>query len=287
MTLHTNGPDRMPSRLLTLHDHTLVEVVPPPYDEFDTTITGELEAFARKRAVTKDHEAIADGDIVRLDMAGPTARLTRKNATLAVGAGLLDAELERNLRGLGAGSHTVASSEGPVQVDIVTVQYRDVPAPSDEMVAAATSGQYANIREYRAQRTRELLREHAEQEAWRVFDAVIDASEFEVDPDDVERLVAAELDRCRAVAVENGEDFDSYTGEDLAARVGVESMEEFVAMVRSFSTRMVCGLRVAENYTGAATGEVTADRTQQLSQAGIDHITDALIESYDKTGATR
>lgn len=265
----------MRSNITALHDDTDISLEYPSYDDIVTLIEDELTALARRSSVIRDHDRVRAGDIVTLSMQGPTPRFTRQHATVVIGLGLLDPQFESALIDVPLDTETVVeSSDGGVSVHVQAARYQDVPPITDDLVARAATPA-STVAEFRRARETKLradrLADHVEQVVWDHVENVVGASDIAYDPAEVDELVTEEFVRCRALAADQGLVFDEMTPEQLGERTGVESIEEFRAMVTDIARwRIATGLLGARLIEQPAEDLSTAE-LEPLAVTAIDH----------------
>lgn len=265
----------MRSTITALHDDTDISLEYPSYDGIDTLIEDELTALARRSSVIRDHDRVRAGDIVTLSMQGPTPRFTRQHATVVIGLGLLDPQFESALIDVPLDTETVVeSSDGSVSVRVQAARYQDVPPITDDLVARAATPA-STVAEFRRTRETELradrLADHVMQVVWDHVENIVGASDIAYDPAEVDELVTEEFVRCRALAADQGLVFDEMTPEQLGERTGVESIEEFRAMVTDTARwRIATGLLGARLIEQPAEDLSTAE-LEPLAVTAIDH----------------
>jgi len=273
----------MRSSIVSLSEPTGVEVPPPSREGIDDLLDEELTALARRTSVLRDHGIVVDGDVVTLRMTGATPRFTRASTTLVVGMGLFDPVLEKSLVGTTVGEEAVVrSSEGDVSVLVQSSRYQDVPAVSDALVSSGTGGRFASVSEFRAERERDILAERlserVEERVWDLVDTVIVSSDFSYDTGEVDDLVQHEFERCRKLSAEQGLVFDELSHEQMAERVGVETIEEFRAMVTDTARWRLATALLGARVAGRSSASIALTELDPLTDATIDHYRTQILE---------
>lgn len=278
----------MTSRIISINEPDLSSLPALPLSEYHDVVDAELSTFARKRAVTTESDTVSAGDVVRLSLRGPSARLTKTDASVSVGAHLLDEKLERELLGLMRGVEAVVdSSEGPVKVKITSIHTRAVPSPSDDIVREATDGRFDTVASYWETRLAEQMKEGVADLAYTAYEATIHTGTFELDPSDLQRVVEFEMDRCRALAAEDGLVFDELSGDELGVRVGVPTMEEFLQLLDDHARFVTSGALLGAHFTNVDPGDLTPKRTFNLCEDALGHLSASISTLTAPTGAHR
>ncbi len=278
----------MTSRIISINEPDLNALPALPLDVYHDVVDAELSTFARKHAVTTESDIVGAGDVVRLSLRGPSARLTKTDASVSVGAHLLDEKLERGLLGLTRGTEEVIdSSEGPVEVKITSIHARAVPPLSDDIVRETTNGRFDTVAAYREARLAEQTQEGIADLAYTAYEATIHTGNFELDPSDLQRVIQFEMERCRALAAEDGLVFDDLSGDELGVRVGVPTMDEFLQLLDDHARFVTSGALLGARFTNVDPGDLTPERTFNLCEDALAHLSASISTLTAPTGAHR
>lgn len=263
----------MTSRIITAVDISDLPVAPLAPESARTAqrqAEADLLALMRRDVRREEHDRVHDGDVVKLTLRSRSPRWDRGEVGVVVGRGHFDHELERALVGAPVGvTTTVELDEASATAFVSEAFARVAPEPTDDRVAALTGGEFASVAEYlRSRRRAELARlsdEHASRAASELYEELERRTEAAIDPADVDVLVQAEVDRCRALAAEEGLVFEEMTAEQLLPRAAVHTFDEFVARGRRFASRSLVNALYACRLTGESLGEVGPDRVNALA----------------------
>lgn len=253
----------------------------PPFEmpDIDALVEEDLTALLRRRAAVRTHDVVAAGDMVQVRLDGPTDRLTRDRIGLVVGAGLFDAALEQALVGARVGeSMQVAHPDGPVTAEILSAQGRELPVATDDLIAELSDGEYATVADYRRARA-EAIRQRQREDylpraAWDVLLQAISRTEAIIDPADRDELVAAEVERCRELAREEGLVLDEMTADELGVRIGVTSVDDFIARSRAQSRDTLVQMLLGAHYSGIPAADAAVADNNALRSAAWQHARD-------------
>lgn len=97
----------------------------------------DMQRQLRRYGKVVSVDSVEPGDTAVLHCRSDKARFNRENVTLVVGKGLLDRTLEQNLLGMAPGQcRCLESSEGPVEVELLSTSRSRLPERTDEAIAA-------------------------------------------------------------------------------------------------------------------------------------------------------
>lgn len=127
------------SQALEIYDYQQVDISPyltgftPDEAQLEKDLQRQLRRYGKTVSVT----CVEPGDTAVLRCRSDKPRFHRDSVTLVVGRGLLDKELESQLPGMTVGQRrSLSSSEGPVEVELLSATRSQLPDRTDEAIAA-------------------------------------------------------------------------------------------------------------------------------------------------------
>lgn len=180
----------------------------------------DMQRQLRRYGKTVNVDSVEPGDTAVLRCRSDKARFNRESVTLIVGKGLLDRTLEQNLLGMAPGQcRRLESSEGPVEVELLSATRSQLPDRTDEAIAALGIEGIRTVNDLRLRCLQKQIEgflledENPDMAAAFVWQEVANNSRFQRDDEEV-----ALMDRRAEKRLE-----EMRRGDELA---GAEGMEE-------------------------------------------------------------
>ena len=252
----------MKSRVLRAADYRGTELEVPRFQPDYEAVEKEFERLARRNAGWAEGGAASAGDIAECRLESSLPRFSKERVRVVVGSGMFDRRVEDALLGRMPGESFALELDGAaVSVSVLSVKNRVAREPDDSMAAALgiegveTLDDYAGriIQAQRSEAFDSVLRDML----FRIRDAVISGSEFQLCKEDWAYCVKLELDYCRAVAALEGLKLEEMTPEQFAWRVPVKSYYELVAMLQDSAWEKLCEGLLGRYYAAADGFDVT------------------------------
>ena len=199
------------------------------------------------KAIVKEHIALVSqpagtcaerGDTLTLKTVSSLPKFNKPKVTVSIGRGLYDKGLEAAMVGKKAGDTcTVTVKEQNVEVTVLEIKRKMVPAPTDEMVVALQAKDFENkiittADDYIAFVMKEKELSTLANINYYVMEEILKAYPIEAyDEDDIRILGELEHDAFRKIFLEReGVDLDALSPEQLQEKMNVRSFAEFMKM---------------------------------------------------------
>lgn len=230
----------MGSKVVSLFDYHDVPLDIPTFTLDGEALTRELERLANAHATWEEGQSVSSGDMVICDLLSELPRYQRNQVRFIAGSGMFNRVIEDALIDARVGEKIeVTLPEGLVTVTVTSVANRTVCPVDDEMVRDLCLEGVSTVDEYRRHLVSQQMAEHLASIRFNLVGeierAVVEGSRFELEESDWERAVSLELNRCAAIARQEGLDIKTMTPEQFAGRIPVRSYEELVAMTQETS----------------------------------------------------
>lgn len=227
----------MQSRVVSLRDYREVSLDIPTFEPDLAALQRELDRLRNPYVSWQDGGAAARGDMVSCSLRSDVPRYQKDKVHFVAGSGVYNHALEELSVGMRAGeTRTSSLPEGQVSLTVQAVKKRVTPPLSDEMVAALGLPGVLTVAQYRRHLLGLQLDQSAEQASYaltaQVKRTVLDESAFVLAKADWKLAVGQELDRCRAIARQDGMVLEEMTAEQFAGNIPVRSYAELVAMTQ-------------------------------------------------------
>lgn len=199
------------------------------------------------KAIVKEHIALVSqpagtcaerGDTLTLKTVSSLPKFNKPKVTVSIGRGLYDKGLEAAMVGKKVGDTcTVTEKEQNVEVTVLEIKRKMVPAPTDEMVVALQAKDFENkiittADDYIAFVMKEKELSTLANINYYVMEEILKAYPIEAyDEDDIRILGELEHDAFRKIFLEReGVDLDALSPEQLQEKMNVRSFAEFMKM---------------------------------------------------------
>jgi len=152
--------------------------------------------------------------------------------------GLFNKNLEDKLVGMKKDEMNEISIDGSsVKVKVVNIKRKIVPDVTDEMIKKLEIEDVNTVDEFKKyaynEKASKMKEEKFEVIYGIVLDEVIEKSKYTLENEDLEKLLEAELNKCRALSKLENLVFEEMTKEQLMTRVARESIEEFKEFLKT------------------------------------------------------
>ena len=207
----------------------------------------DLLNFRRKYATVEDASEIGAQDMVTLTCTSEKPRFNKAHITVRVGTGLFSKELENQLIGWKNGqTGTVTVKEQPVNVTVEAVRRERLPEVDDALAARCGDPYIRTAEDIQAfckgKQFDDALEGPADEAFPYLMRKVLEASEFELVPE--EKSFAQELTvrQFAGSSVLGGRDLDSISEEEFSELFGASKEELLTNMRQSGVYTLQCAL---------------------------------------------
>lgn len=230
----------MKSRLLQAMDYHTIDMGDRirPFVPDEAALEQELHRLANRHIRWEPGSVAARGDLAVCRLTSGCPRFNRDDVRFAVGSGMFHPELESLVVGMSVGeTRELALPEGRVALTLTAVTNRFVPEPDDGMTAALGLEGVSSLAQYReyllTQQKEEYLSSALYELSRYLEEKLLAGSEFVLYKEDWQAAVERRLQRCRALARDEGMTLEEMTPEQFQGRIPVKSFHELVAMLQS------------------------------------------------------
>ncbi len=254
----------MESRVLYVKDYHSIPLERKPYVPDEKELQREIQRLANPYICWADGDMAATGDMVICRLHSDCPQFQREKVKFIVGSGMFHSGLESHVAGMRLGeSRSVALSEAQVEITVISIKNRQVPNVDDKMVAELGLDGVQTVADYenylQCQQREAYLEETVSNLSYTLIRAVIDGSEFVIRKEDWRAVAELELNRCRAVAGQDGMVLEEMTPEQFEGRIPVKTYDGLVALVQNEAWDMLCGYLLGCYYAESDGFEVNAE----------------------------
>ncbi|MGI6255963.1 MAG: hypothetical protein ACOYJZ_10110 [Acutalibacter sp.] len=227
----------MRSKIVAMKDYREVPLEIPAFLPDEAALEKEMSRLQTPYITWQEGDAVGKGDMVTCSLRSSVARFQKDQVRFVAGMGMFQRQLEELSLGMQVGETVEAQlPEGSVSLKVTEVKKRVIPPLSDEMVESQGLEGVHTLADYR----RYLLDQQLEQAlndacyglVNQVEQTVLFDSEFILRKEDWKWAVNLELDRCRAIARQDGMVLEEMTPQQFEGNIPVKSYEELVAMTQ-------------------------------------------------------
>lgn len=189
-------------------------------------------------------DTVQTGDVATVAMEAEQKKFDR-TIKLQVGSNMFDRELEATLVGKKVDTdYVLEHTAGTIRLRISDIQRLVVPALDDEMAVQAGIDGISTAADLNQYYVDEELKKALHNE---VFDFLTDYLyqwEMEIDPEELEQMDEAEMERCRGISRSMNMVFDEMTEEQLLGAVGCHDIPEFRKMIHGYHRKSLSAMLV-------------------------------------------
>lgn len=229
--------------------NTLADYREAPFEKNVTIICpkeyveSQLKHLTRNYKKTEAVDVVENGDVAVLSVESELKKFNRSMLPLTVGKNLFDEEFEAQLVGHSVGGEfSVKVQNKNVDVTIKQASRTVFPRPTDEMALeyAKESEEFADIKtvdDYCNQIIDKYIDDERSQAVYNAMDEVVNYvlthSDWEFDDSEIKEQKDIALEEVKEILKEDSKELESLTEEELDARFGVSSLDEFDEMLTS------------------------------------------------------
>ena len=227
----------MRSKVVAVKDYREVPLEIPAFLPDKAALEKEMSRLQTPFITWQAGDTVSNGDMVCCSLSSSAARFQKDQVRFVAGMGMFHHQLEDLSLGMQVGeTAAIELPEGSVSLRVLEVKKRIIPPLSDEMVKAQGLEGVHTLEEYRRylldQQLEQALNEVCYSLVNQVEQAVLFHSEFILCKEDWKQAVTLELDRCRAIARQDGMVLEEMTPQQFEGKIPVKSYEELVAMTQ-------------------------------------------------------
>ena len=227
----------MRSKIVSVKDYKEVVLDIPDFQPDQAALQKELNRLLNPYVTWQEGDTVHEGGIVTCSLSSAIPRFQREKIQFVAGSGMFYRPLEDLTLGMRVGeTRTLDLPEATVELTVLGVKNRVVPALSDPMVEALGLEGVHTLADYRKYLLKQQLEQAFEEASYslvnQVAHEVLSETEFILYKEDWKQAVDLELDRCRAIARQDGMVLEQMTPQQFAGNIPVKSYEELVAMTQ-------------------------------------------------------
>ena len=213
-------------------------------------IQKELRRVVRKHKTVCPVQTLEAGDVAVLKLESDAPRFNKPMVPVTIGSDLLDHALEQSCVGRSVGETFTAETEaGEVTVTVLKASRTSYPEPTDEMVAeySQEAEEYAGlttveafIAKVRADYCGQLRESAVYEKMGALIDTVLEQSDWEFDPEDVNAMRDNSMQEIREnLREQQSKTLEELTEKELTGYFGVSSLEELDRELNADSERWI------------------------------------------------
>lgn len=279
------------SRVLETCDYRRVDI-----SEFLTGFTPDeaqlekdMQRQLRRYGETVEAECVENGDTAVLRCRSDKERFNRESVTLIVGKGLLDRKLEQGLLGMAPGQcRRLDSSEGPVEVELLSATRVRLPRRTDEAIAALGIEGIRTVNDLRLRCLQKQVEgflledENPDMASAYVWQEVAKNSRFQRDEEEVARMdQRAEKKFLEMSQNPELEELESEEGEEVGDWGGL-TKDVFLQVNLTELDLATIGQELLRQENALLTEEDYQARLDKLAQAYPDRSREELMAQEDR-----
>ena len=204
----------------------------PPFEMSDEELNESIEKLLKRHSAMTDADSVKADDIVTIDVSSELPKFNKKALSLRVGRGLYSPELEERLIGMRPGEETALVIDGAeVKAALLFAKRRVLPALTDETVSSLGIEGVDTVEALKAhligEARREYVEDMAEAVAVEVSNEANAQSEFKLDEDELNEVIAEGRAMANDMLASAGLDPESASDDEVLAVMGRTKQEHY------------------------------------------------------------
>lgn len=194
----------------------------------EKAVLEELDKIAQKNYTLYPVDKILKGDMAVFSVKSGDKRFDKTDLKIVVGKNNFNREFEKAVLGMKVGeTKTIKADGSKVEAALKSAMRKKTPEIGDELIKKENIENVSTVEEYKTYSFNQQKGQVIIDITNSLLRKIIETNEFEVDKSEVEYLVEAAMESCRAKSREEGKVFEEMTREELGVRVAAGSIAEF------------------------------------------------------------